>query len=91
MSMAANPGCGLPYRWILGMRVDATSYADATARVLAWAKAGESRYICVVNVHMTMEALDVPEFREIVNAADLVTPDGMPLVWLLRRLGLRDQ
>ena len=26
-----------------------------------------------------------------VNAADLVTPDGMPLVWALRRLGLKDQ
>lgn len=73
------------------MRVDATSYEDATQRVLAWGRAGESRYVCVANVHMTMEAYDAPDFRQIVNAADLVTPDGMPLVWMLRRLGVPDQ
>lgn len=43
------------------------------------------------NVHLIMEAYDTPEFQHVVNSADLVTPDGMPLVWLLRRKGLRDQ
>ena len=82
---------GLRNRNILGMRVDATSYDDATQRVLAWAANNESRSVCVANVHMTMEAFDSPEFREIVNSADLVTPDGMPLVWMLRRLGVPTQ
>jgi N-acetylglucosaminyldiphosphoundecaprenol N-acetyl-beta-D-mannosaminyltransferase len=72
---------------ILGMRVDPTSYEEATEKVLAWAAAGESRYVCVANVHMVMEAHDDPSFRALVNAADLVTPDGMPLVWMLRKLG----
>lgn len=73
------------------MRVDATSYADATGRVLAWARAGESRYVCVATVHMVMEAYDDPSFRRVVNDGDLVTPDGMPLVWMLRALGVRGQ
>ncbi len=77
--------------YILGMRVDATSYAEATRQVLDWARAGESRYVCVANVHMVMEAYDDPGFRELINAADLVTPDGMPLVWMLRRLGCTNQ
>jgi N-acetylglucosaminyldiphosphoundecaprenol N-acetyl-beta-D-mannosaminyltransferase len=77
-------------RLILGMRTDSTSYADATARVLAWASARESRYVCIANVHVTMESHDFIEFRDIVNAADLVTPDGMPLVWLLRLCGVRE-
>jgi N-acetylglucosaminyldiphosphoundecaprenol N-acetyl-beta-D-mannosaminyltransferase len=72
---------------ILGMRVDPTSYEEATEKVLLWAAAGESRYVCVANVHMVMEAQDDPSFRALVNAADLVTPDGMPLVWMLRKLG----
>jgi N-acetylglucosaminyldiphosphoundecaprenol N-acetyl-beta-D-mannosaminyltransferase len=72
---------------ILGMRVDPTSYEEATEKVLAWAAVGESRYVCVANVHMVMEAHDDPSFRALVNAADLVTPDGMPLVWMLRKLG----
>lgn len=78
-------------RYILGMRVDGTSYPDAIRRVLAWARAGESRYVCVATVHMVMEAYDDPSFRQAVNRADLVTPDGMPLVWMLRLLGVRDQ
>jgi N-acetylglucosaminyldiphosphoundecaprenol N-acetyl-beta-D-mannosaminyltransferase len=76
---------------ILGMRVDPTSYEEATEKVLAWAAAGESRYVCVANVHMVMEAQDDPSFRTLVNAADLVTPDGMPLVWMLRKLGYPHQ
>ncbi len=38
-----------------------------------------------------MEAHDDPQLRELVNSADLVTPDGMPLVWALRRLGYPQQ
>lgn len=77
-------------RYILGMRVDATSYEDATRHIVAWARRRESRYVCASNVHMVMEAHDDPAFRAAVNGADLVTPDGMPLVWLLRLLGVRD-
>jgi N-acetylglucosaminyldiphosphoundecaprenol N-acetyl-beta-D-mannosaminyltransferase len=75
-------------RLILGTRVDGTSYADATRRVLEWAKAGESRAVFAANVHMVMEAYDHPSFRAIVNDSDLMTPDGMPLVWSLRLQGV---
>lgn len=80
----------LESRRILQVRVDATSYSDAARRVTAWARAGDSRYVCVCNVHMIMEAHDDPSFCEVVNAADLVTPDGMPLVWSLRAMGIPD-
>jgi N-acetylglucosaminyldiphosphoundecaprenol N-acetyl-beta-D-mannosaminyltransferase len=76
-------------RYILGMRVDATNYNKATNQVIQWAKNNESRYVCIANVHMTMEAYDEPEFQKVVNSADMVTPDGMPLVWTLRRLGVK--
>jgi N-acetylglucosaminyldiphosphoundecaprenol N-acetyl-beta-D-mannosaminyltransferase len=76
-------------RAILGMRVDLTSYDDATRRILGWAAAGEPRYVCVAAVNNVMRAHDDPAFRAVMNGADLVTPDGMPLVWGLRRLGLR--
>jgi N-acetylglucosaminyldiphosphoundecaprenol N-acetyl-beta-D-mannosaminyltransferase len=35
-----------------------------------------------------METHDSAEYREIVNGGDLVTPDGMPLVWTLRLFGV---
>jgi N-acetylglucosaminyldiphosphoundecaprenol N-acetyl-beta-D-mannosaminyltransferase len=37
---------------------------------------------------MVMEAFDDPDFQSIVNQADRVTPDGVPLVWALRWLGV---
>jgi len=76
---------------ILGTRIDRTSYIAATTHVLGWAQMHECHYVCVANVHMVMEAYDSPDFRNVVNAADLVIPDGMPLVWTLRRLGAAGQ
>lgn len=77
-------------RTIVSVNVDATSYEKACHDVSAWALRGEPRYVCVCNVHMVMEAYDDPAFREVVNGADLVTPDGMPLVWALRAMGIDD-
>jgi len=76
---------------ILGSRVDPTCYTQAVQQVMTWAQRRESRYVCAANVHMLMEAYDSPEFQQVVNAADLITPDGMPLVWMLRRLGYPQQ
>lgn len=87
---AAGPRAFAVARHVLGMRVDATTYDEASDVVIAWARAREARYVCAANVHMTMEAHDAPEFQAVVNGADLVTSDGMPLVWALRLLGVRD-
>jgi N-acetylglucosaminyldiphosphoundecaprenol N-acetyl-beta-D-mannosaminyltransferase len=75
-------------RHILGMRVDATSYVHAAHEILSWAHKGESRYVCVATVNNVIEAYDDPAYGAIMEAADLVTPDGMPLVWGLRFLGV---
>jgi N-acetylglucosaminyldiphosphoundecaprenol N-acetyl-beta-D-mannosaminyltransferase len=85
--LAPDPPPARVARYILGTRVDATNYDDATDRIIRWAEAGESRYVCVSTVHMVMEGYDDPSFRDVVTSADLVTPDGMPLVWTLRLLG----
>ena len=78
----------IPSRRLLGMRVDATNLSHATEAILALGDAGVGGMICVSTVHMVMEARDAPDFRKLVNAAELVTPDGVPLVWMLRALGL---
>ena len=64
-------------RHILGMRVDATSYADAAGKIARWAQADDSRYVCVATVNNVMEAYDSTDFRNIMNAADLVTPGSV--------------
>src|ERR1700722_5466704 len=82
-----TPTC--PERFIIGARVHCTSYAHTTQLVHDWAEQRSSRYVCVATVNNVMEAWDSPEFKTITNEADLVTPDGMPLVWGLKLLGYR--
>ena len=72
---------------IIKVNISLTSYESATRKISSWTKTYESRYVCVANVHMIMEAFDSPGFRQVVNQADLVTPDGMPLVWMMRLKG----
>ena len=43
--------------------------------------------MCVTGVHGVMEAQRDPQFRRILNQALLVTPDGMPTVWIGRMQG----
>jgi N-acetylglucosaminyldiphosphoundecaprenol N-acetyl-beta-D-mannosaminyltransferase len=74
-------------RRILGMRVDASSYERAVTAILEMAETGGGT-TCVATVHMVMEAFDDPAYQRVVNAAELVTSDGMPLVWTLRARGL---
>ncbi len=88
--MQMNSPDGIDSRNVLGVRVDGTSYADATARVLDWAQKAESRYVCACNVHMVMEAHDDPSFLQMLRDADLVTPDGVPILWAIQLLGLPD-
>jgi N-acetylglucosaminyldiphosphoundecaprenol N-acetyl-beta-D-mannosaminyltransferase len=78
------------WRRILRTRVDATSYEHATDQVLRWAAAGQSRYVCVATVNNLIEGRDDADYNGTMEAADLVTPDGMPLVWGLRLLGVPD-
>ena len=76
---------------IFGINLDATTYDDTTRKVLSWVQQEKSRIVCISNVHVLMEAWDSPVFRFHINNADLVTPDGMPLVWMMRLKGQRDQ
>jgi len=76
---------------VAGLGVDAVGFAEAVDRVVAWARRRESRYVCAANAHMVVTAHEDPSFRAVMEGADLVVPDGMPLVWLLRRAGVRGQ
>lgn len=68
--------------------MDALTFGSATTRILNWAGDGDSRYVCVANVNNVMTGRADPDFRRMNNEADLVTSDGMPLVWGLKLLGV---
>lgn len=77
-------------RTIVRTRIDATTYDQASQRIIEWAEAGEGRAVFAANVHMVMEAYDDASFQHVVNSADMVTADGVPLVWALRLYGVKN-
>lgn len=73
---------------ILGVKIAVSNYVETADKCISWAKSNESRTVIFANVHVVMEACDHPEFRALLNSADIVNPDGMPLVWALKALGI---
>lgn len=75
----------LPQYWTIGVRVHAVQMDQAVAemRRLIEEVAG-GKYVAVTGMHGLSEARKDPQFRDILNRASLVVPDGMPLVWLAR-------
>lgn len=82
---------------VVSVGISKTSYSEVVALCHAWASERKTshrpcaRYICVTSVHGIMLAHDDPEFARALNAADIATPDGMPVVWALRSFGSPNQ
>lgn len=76
---------------VLRAPVDAVSFTQAQDLVLRWGHAHESRYVVLANVHVVVTATQEPDFGKVVAAADLATPDGAPVAWMLRKLGHQEQ
>ena len=68
---------------VLGMAVDVVDYAEAVRRVDTWAEEGGVRLVAAANTHLAAESATQPAFADVMRGFDLVTPDGMPLVWSL--------
>ena len=78
-------------RCIINTKVNTTNYVDACNCIQSWADRQISCYVIAANVHVVMTAYWNRSFNTVVNNAALVTPDGMPLVWALRLLGVSNQ
>ena len=74
---------------VLGVGISAINMNQALAQLDAWVAAKERQYVCICNVHSVMECRRSPDVRHVFNQAGMVTPDGMPLVFLLRQSGYR--
>ena len=72
---------------IAGLRVSAIAMPDALAAIERWIAKRERHFVCITGVHGVIESRSDPELRAIHDRAGLVTPDGMPLVWMARKLG----
>lgn len=72
---------------VLGVNISAVNLASATRRIETAIALGMKGYVCVRDAHGVIRCQRDTRLRTIHNEAFLVTPDGMPLVWALRRAG----
>jgi N-acetylglucosaminyldiphosphoundecaprenol N-acetyl-beta-D-mannosaminyltransferase len=77
----------MPRLNVMGVGVSAVNMAGAIDTFAGWIERGERRYVCALNAHSIVEAAQDPVLQRIHNRAGLATPDGMPLVWLLKAAG----
>lgn len=66
-------------------------WQGAVSRIADWAAARESRYVCICNAHSVVTATDDTAFATAVLHADMATPDGAPVAWLISRQTGRKQ
>lgn len=81
----------LPSVSIIGSPVTALPFKEQIRLMTEWASDRLSKVVCVANVHMLTEAYWHSELELLLKCADIVTPDGMPLVWMMKQLGIRNQ
>jgi|SRR5271157_2589846 len=70
---------------VLGVPVHAVQIPGVVSQIQLWIQSGaKGRYIAVTGMHGIAESRADDDFRRALDSADLVVPDGMPLVWLGR-------
>jgi N-acetylglucosaminyldiphosphoundecaprenol N-acetyl-beta-D-mannosaminyltransferase len=75
-------------QFLISINISLGKYQDFIRKIIDLSKLRNSSYICIANVHMCIEAYKDKNFAKVVNSADIVTPDGKPLVkglqWLYK-------
>jgi N-acetylglucosaminyldiphosphoundecaprenol N-acetyl-beta-D-mannosaminyltransferase len=87
LDLASEPK--LDRAFILGIGVSAVTLDRAVSTIERWIERRTPNYVCITGAHGVIESRDDPKLRRIHNEAGMVTPDGMPLVFMARRLGFK--
>lgn len=75
---------------ILGVRMSAVNMQEACQMVESLVETKQKGYVSVCPVSTIMECFYNPQIKTIVNNATIVTPDGMPSVWIGRQRGFKN-
>jgi N-acetylglucosaminyldiphosphoundecaprenol N-acetyl-beta-D-mannosaminyltransferase len=81
----------LPVQSVIGYPVAALPFREQISLIMRWAKERVGKAVYIANVHMLVEAHKDDQFSNVLSNADLITPDGMPLVWMLKLQGVHHQ
>lgn len=75
----------LPTVLICGLRVLVLNSEEVLALIERMVETGQGARMVTLNVEMLARAQRDPQYAEWLRTADLIVPDGMPIVWASRR------
>ncbi|HEY4374008.1 MAG TPA: WecB/TagA/CpsF family glycosyltransferase [Burkholderiales bacterium] len=76
---------------VLGAFIDALDWDEVLDLIQRWARTHTSRSVCCCNAHSLVTMRQSSEVDAAIGSADLSVPDGMPVAWMLRKLGFASQ
>ncbi len=72
---------------ILGVKIDNVTMNEAVETVFQWMEEDRTRMIVTPNPEIVYYAYHTPEYREVLNSADLTLPDGIGVVYGAKIIG----
>ncbi len=75
---------------ILGVKIDKISFKDLMMKISGFLHSGTGHYIITANPEIVIKAQKDPEFRDVINKADLVIPDGIGLFFASKIVSRRN-
>ena len=76
---------------VLSSYVSSISWNESLNFLIKYGAQRRSAYVAICNVHVVASAYMDPVYGEIINNSDMATPDGAPIAWFLRCLGVKGQ
>ena len=81
----------IPTFQVLGVTVHLVQMSQVLRTIEQWIdQRGDCRYIVANQMHGIMESRRDPQFKIVLNSADLFVPDGLSLIWAARRRGFKE-
>lgn len=72
---------------VLGCYIDRLDKKGTIDKISEFMVKGKPTHIITLNAEIAYAAMENPDLRMLINQADLVTPDGIGIVWAARHLG----
>jgi N-acetylglucosaminyldiphosphoundecaprenol N-acetyl-beta-D-mannosaminyltransferase len=90
-NVLANEAAEIPSFRVLDVRVNSVQIPEVVQILEQWIgeRGSPTRYVAVTGMHGISVSREDPQFRAVLDHADLVVADGMPLVWMGRWHGHR--
>lgn len=76
---------------VIGSPIDMITWSNAINTLASWGAEHESRVVCICNAHSVVTAKSDTEFNEVIQHADMATPDGAPVAWMIKKVSGQPQ